>query len=93
MVLEPLLRRLSGILRGSGCGESVSAYVDDIPIIVTTTDHLQRVDEAIKIYETVAEEEIKREKINRVVTRHLEGESRCLHIALWGAGRKARLSC
>lgn len=52
MTLESLL--LSGILRGSGCGECASAYAGDITAIVTKMEQLQREGERIKVYESVA---------------------------------------
>lgn len=51
MALEPLLRKVIGILRDPGCGRWVSAYTDDITIFATEIEHLQKVDENINVYE------------------------------------------
>lgn len=56
MAFEPLLRKLSDIPKEPVCGGSVSAYADDLTIIATEMEHLQRVGEAIKVYKTVAGE-------------------------------------
>lgn len=53
---------MSGISRKSICGGSVSAYADDITIIMIETGHLQRVDKAIKVYKTMSGAKINLEK-------------------------------
>lgn len=48
--------------RRPSCGESVSAYADEITIILTKMEHPQRVGEAIKVYETVTGANINQEE-------------------------------
>lgn len=57
VVLEPLLWRLEArgsYLRDLRCGRGVTAYADDVPIIVSCEGQLLRVEESIKRYKAVS---------------------------------------
>lgn len=62
MFLESLLRKLSGIPRQTGCGKSVSAYKDNITLIITEVDNLRRVAKAINEYKMMMGVKINQEK-------------------------------
>lgn len=68
MALKLLLRKLSDIMRGPGCGESVSACVDGITITETKLEQLKRLGEAINVYETVTEQILIGKKISRLAS-------------------------
>ena len=65
LTLEPLLRKLAmlrGIPRELGCGTSVSAYADDVTVIVSSHEHIELVGQSLQEYEAVTGAKINREK-------------------------------
>lgn len=92
VALEPLLVRLSDILRGSVFGTSVSAYADSITIYVKEADSLYKVGIFIEKYETVAGAKVNRKK--SVEYRSVPGTlSRCVQTVSLRVERRVCLSC
>ncbi|GAB1597330.1 hypothetical protein Ahia01_000009400 [Argonauta hians] len=74
LAIEPLLRKIdniSGIPRELGHGMCVSAYADDVTVIVSDVDHIDAIGTIIKGYERVSGASINHEK------------SVCLRLGSW----------
>ena len=62
LALEPLLRKLEvsrGIPRELGCGRAVSAYADDVTVIVSDISEIEVIGTTLKEYEAVTGAKIK----------------------------------